>query len=152
MERRIALSIAAAFALVITAGGAAFAANFGMLGGGEKDPVGELSAATVSELMPGSTSTSVVPEIVVIDEYITIAGSGSSGRTAGAPSAESAAPAFGAPASPSLGAGPIPGSGLGYDDDGDYDDDDYDDHDDDHDDDGDYDDDHDDDYDDHDDD
>lgn len=56
MERRIALSIATATAIAIAAGGAAFAANVGLLGSDKGDPVGELSAANVAELVPTTTT------------------------------------------------------------------------------------------------
>lgn len=82
MERRIALSIATAAAVAITAGGAAFAANAGLLGTDKADPVGELSAANVVELVPTTTSTAPTPEIVVIDEFITVPGAASPGRSA----------------------------------------------------------------------
>lgn len=89
MQRRIALAIATAAALAATAGSAAFAANAGLLGSDDSDRVGELSAANVADLVPTSMPPSTAtPEIVVIDEFITVPGGAAS-----APSDRAAAPA-----------------------------------------------------------
>ena len=77
MQRRIAIAAAAAVALVLTAGGVAVAAGIGVLGspGGDADPVGQLSVAGIADLVPTS---STAPQIVVVDEWVTVPGAASS--------------------------------------------------------------------------
>jgi len=50
MNRRIALTVAGATAVVVTAASAAMAANVGILGSGPAQPAGRLTAANVAEL------------------------------------------------------------------------------------------------------
>jgi hypothetical protein len=78
MERRIALTLAGTAAIVVTVGAAAVAANFGILGvaGAQDDEVGQLDNQNVAALIDAATTTSLPPDVVVIDEYVTVPGAG----------------------------------------------------------------------------
>lgn len=82
MERKRALVIAGSVGLSVLAGGAAMAANFGLLdAAGDGSPVGELDASNVSDLAdavpvadtgtPTDQTTATSAEVVVIDEWVT---------------------------------------------------------------------------------
>jgi len=70
MKRRLALTFAGSAAIVLTAGGAAVAANLGILGTASQEPVGRLDANTVSDL--SSPVTSIDPIVVTIDEIVPV--------------------------------------------------------------------------------
>jgi hypothetical protein len=71
MKRRMALTFAGTAAIVLTAGSAAVAANLGILGSANQEPVGQLDANSVADLSP-TTSTSVAPIVVTIDEIVPV--------------------------------------------------------------------------------
>jgi hypothetical protein len=71
MKRRMALTFAGTAAIVLTAGSAAVAANLGILGSANQEPVGQLDANSVADLSPTTTS-SVAPIVVTIDEIVPV--------------------------------------------------------------------------------
>lgn len=71
MKRRMALTFAGTAAIVLTAGSAAVAANLGILGSANQEPVGQLDANSVAELS-ATTSTSIEPIVVTIDEIVPV--------------------------------------------------------------------------------
>ncbi len=71
MKRRMALTFAGTAAIVLTAGSAAVAANLGILGSANQEPVGQLDANSVADLTP-TTSTTVAPVVVTIDEIVPV--------------------------------------------------------------------------------
>ena len=108
MQRRIAIAAAAAVALVLTAGGVAVAAGIGVLGssGGEADPVGQLSVAGIADLVP---APSTVPQVVVVDEWVSVPGAPSSSAAAPSPTSGSSQGMAGPSAQPN---GPDIGSSI----------------------------------------
>jgi hypothetical protein len=71
MKRRMALTFAGTAAIVLTAGSAAVAANLGILGSANQEPVGRLDANSVADLS-ATTTTTVAPIVVTIDEIVPV--------------------------------------------------------------------------------
>jgi hypothetical protein len=71
MKRRMALTFAGTAAIVLTAGSAAVAANLGILGSANQEPVGQLDANSVADLS-AATTTSVEHIVVTVDEIIPV--------------------------------------------------------------------------------
>jgi hypothetical protein len=133
MQRRLALTLAGSGALVLAAGTAAVAANLGILGAGSTgDPVGDLDAGNVVELIAEASTTTVPgePEVVYVDEYVTVPATSAPPATA-APAPP--APVIVAPAAPGSGSTPATAAAPRVSDDHDDDHDDVEEHDDEHD-------------------
>jgi hypothetical protein len=73
MDRRKALTIAGTAAMVVAAGGIAMAANFGVLGvaGAGTGSVGSLDSDNLGVI--SETTTTQSPQVIVIDQYDTVA-------------------------------------------------------------------------------
>lgn len=116
MDRRTVITTAGAITLTVLAGSTAIAANVGILGRQQKDPVGELSpVATLETTVTSSTAVTVPPEVetVYIDEVVKVGGSGEHAPTGVAGvsgSGDAAPPAVDMPAA-------APGATVPYDDD-----------------------------------
>ena len=91
MPRRPALALALTVALVVTTGGFAAAANYGLLTRSRPEPVGHLNAANVAELSPVPTTTTEAPAPAVT-EPVPLVEPAPTDPAAGEPAASPVAP------------------------------------------------------------